>query len=505
MIRAYRMLADSVPYPLHLGVTEAGTVFSGSIKSSVGIGTLLAQGIGDTIRVSLAADPVEEPKVAFEILKALGLRERGPVMIACPSCGRDNVGVHTLAEEVEARLAEYPEAFEVAVLGCAVNGPGESGDADFGIAGGRDVGFIYAHGRVLQEGDERHPRRRALPRDRPVDRRRDVPPEAAEDGEAGGARDGGSLRDPARVVGSLVGNMIARASQLFLPTLRDAPADAEAVEPQAARPRRLHPPGERGPLDVHAARLACPPEGRADHSRGDGCDRRAGDAHAGADPARAVGGDGPDNLADIFHVKDRADRQFILPMTHEETVTFHAARSRATRSCRSSGTTSRPSIATSRGRGAASSALREFIMKDAYSFDRDEEGVRRSFEANREAYKKIFARFELETYDVQAESGAMGGKFSVDFLAPSGSGENTLVVCENGDYAADIEVARAIPATRFPEPLGAPQEIETPGVTTIEGLARVPRDRRDGHVEGDAGGEGRRHAWSLRSSAATTA
>jgi (E)-4-hydroxy-3-methylbut-2-enyl-diphosphate synthase len=151
MIRAYRMLAARVPYPLHLGVTEAGTVFSGSIKSAVGIGSLLAAGIGDTIRVSLSADPVEEPKVGFEILKALGLRERGPVMIACPSCGRDNVGVHTLAEQVEARLAGYPQAFEVAVLGCAVNGPGESGDADFGIAGGRDVGFIYAHGRVLKK------------------------------------------------------------------------------------------------------------------------------------------------------------------------------------------------------------------------------------------------------------------------------------------------------------------------------------------------------------------
>jgi (E)-4-hydroxy-3-methylbut-2-enyl-diphosphate synthase len=151
MIRAYRLLAEKVPYPLHLGVTEAGTVFSGSIKSAVGIGTLLAEGIGDTIRVSLAADPVEEPKTAYEILKALGLRERGPVMIACPSCGRDNVGVHTLAEQVETRLTTYPQAFEVAVLGCAVNGPGESGDADFGIAGGRDVGFIYAHGRVLKK------------------------------------------------------------------------------------------------------------------------------------------------------------------------------------------------------------------------------------------------------------------------------------------------------------------------------------------------------------------
>jgi (E)-4-hydroxy-3-methylbut-2-enyl-diphosphate synthase len=151
MIRAYRKLSERVPYPLHLGVTEAGTVFGGSIKSAVGIGTLLAEGIGDTIRVSLAADPVEEPKTAYEILKALGLRERGPVMIACPSCGRDNVGVHTLAEQVEERLKTYPQAFEVAVLGCAVNGPGESGDADFGIAGGRDVGFIYAHGRVLKK------------------------------------------------------------------------------------------------------------------------------------------------------------------------------------------------------------------------------------------------------------------------------------------------------------------------------------------------------------------
>jgi (E)-4-hydroxy-3-methylbut-2-enyl-diphosphate synthase len=151
MIRAYRMLSEKVPYPLHLGVTEAGTPFSGSIKSAVGMGALLMDGIGDTIRVSLTADPVEEVKTAYEILKALGLRERGPVMIACPSCGRDNVGVENLARVVEDRLQAYPEAFEVAVMGCAVNGPGEAGDADFGIAGGRDVGFVYAHGRVLKK------------------------------------------------------------------------------------------------------------------------------------------------------------------------------------------------------------------------------------------------------------------------------------------------------------------------------------------------------------------
>ena len=151
MIRAYRMLSAKVPYPLHLGVTEAGPPSTGAIKSSVGLGALLVDGIGDTVRVSLTADPVEEVKVAWEILKSLGLRERGPILIACPSCGRDNVGVQQLAERVEERLATYPQHFEVAVLGCAVNGPGESGDADFGIAGGRDVGFVYAHGRVLKK------------------------------------------------------------------------------------------------------------------------------------------------------------------------------------------------------------------------------------------------------------------------------------------------------------------------------------------------------------------
>jgi (E)-4-hydroxy-3-methylbut-2-enyl-diphosphate synthase len=151
MLRAYRDLATRVPYPLHLGVTEAGPAFTGTVKSAIGIGGLLADGIGDTLRVSLTADPVEEVKVAWEILRVLRLRHKGPVMIACPSCGRTNVDVLELAEQVEARLAGYSEVFEVAVMGCAVNGPGEAGDADFGIAGGRDAGFIYAHGKVLRK------------------------------------------------------------------------------------------------------------------------------------------------------------------------------------------------------------------------------------------------------------------------------------------------------------------------------------------------------------------
>ena len=132
-------------------MTEAGPVFTGTVKSSIGIGTLLAMGIGDTMRVSLTADPVEEVKVAWEMLRVLGLRHKGPVMIACPSCGRTNVDVLDLAERVEQRLEQYDEVFEVAVMGCAVNGPGEAGSADFGIAGGRDAGFIYAHGEVLRK------------------------------------------------------------------------------------------------------------------------------------------------------------------------------------------------------------------------------------------------------------------------------------------------------------------------------------------------------------------
>ena len=150
MIQAYRRLSEQVPYPLHLGVTEAGPAFTGTVKSAIGIGSLLADGIGDTLRVSLTADPVEEVKVAWEILRVLGLRHKGPVMIACPSCGRTNVDVLELAEAVERRLEGYAEVFHVVVMGCAVNGPGEAGDADFGIAGGRDAGHIYAHGEVLR-------------------------------------------------------------------------------------------------------------------------------------------------------------------------------------------------------------------------------------------------------------------------------------------------------------------------------------------------------------------
>ena len=134
-----------------MGITEAGTVNSGIIKSAVGIGTLLAEGIGDTIRVSLTGDPVNEVKVAYNILKALGLREYGPTLISCPTCGRTRINLEKLALEVERRLDEIAEPITVAVMGCIVNGPGEAREADIGIAGGIGEGLLFRHGEILRK------------------------------------------------------------------------------------------------------------------------------------------------------------------------------------------------------------------------------------------------------------------------------------------------------------------------------------------------------------------
>ena len=150
MIRAYRQLAERCDYPLHLGVTEAGPTFQGTIKSSVAFGALLAEGIGDTIRVSLSAPPVEEIKVGNAILESLGLRERGLEIVSCPSCGRAQVDVYTLAEQVTAALEGFPAPLRVAVMGCVVNGPGEAREADLGVASGNGKGQIFVRGQVIK-------------------------------------------------------------------------------------------------------------------------------------------------------------------------------------------------------------------------------------------------------------------------------------------------------------------------------------------------------------------
>ncbi|WP_407307801.1 flavodoxin-dependent (E)-4-hydroxy-3-methylbut-2-enyl-diphosphate synthase [Desulfosporosinus sp. SB140] len=152
MLQAYRQMSECFDYPLHLGVTEAGTVRSGVVRSAIGIGALLSEGIGDTIRVSLTGDPVHEIPIALEILRVLGLRQRSVDLISCPTCGRTQVDLAALAEKVDERLSRLPpldKPLKVAVMGCAVNGPGEAREADFGIAGGKGMGLLFRKGEIV--------------------------------------------------------------------------------------------------------------------------------------------------------------------------------------------------------------------------------------------------------------------------------------------------------------------------------------------------------------------
>ncbi|NSW83645.1 MAG: flavodoxin-dependent (E)-4-hydroxy-3-methylbut-2-enyl-diphosphate synthase [Syntrophothermus sp.] len=153
-LEAYRRIAGMVDYPLHLGITEAGTKDRGLIKSALGLGLLLSEGIGDTVRVSLTADPVDEVWAAYEILRALGLRKEGAELVSCPTCGRTEVDIIKIAEEVDSRLRSIREPIKVAVMGCVVNGPGEVRDADVGIAGGRGFGFLFKKGKIVRKVEE---------------------------------------------------------------------------------------------------------------------------------------------------------------------------------------------------------------------------------------------------------------------------------------------------------------------------------------------------------------
>ena len=153
-IEAYRLLSEAIPYPVHVGITEAGTPYAGTVKSAVGIGTILAMGIGDTIRVSLTGDPVEEIRAAKEILKSLGLRKFGPELVSCPTCGRTQIDLISIANEVERRCQGLEKNIKVAVMGCVVNGPGEARDADVGIAGGKGVGLLFQKGEIIRKVPE---------------------------------------------------------------------------------------------------------------------------------------------------------------------------------------------------------------------------------------------------------------------------------------------------------------------------------------------------------------
>ncbi len=266
--------------------------------------------------------------------------------------------------------------------------------------------------------------------------------------------------------------MIARASQLFIPTLREAPGDAEAVN---------HKLLVRGGFirQVSGGIWTFLPLGWKVHRKIEEVIREEMDAIGCQEmlmpvltPFELWRQSGRDYIPELFRLKDRKGADYVLPLTHEETVTFHARELQSYRQLPQmlyhfsikERDEPRPRAGLIR--------LREFIMKDAYSFDRDEAGLTKSFELQRGAYERIFERLGLKVYGVEAESGMMGGSGSFDFLAPAGAGENTLVTCENGDFAADLEVARGVPrASVLPDALPAPGEVETPGVKTCEALA----------------------------------
>jgi prolyl-tRNA synthetase len=266
--------------------------------------------------------------------------------------------------------------------------------------------------------------------------------------------------------------MIVRASKLFLPTLRDAPADAEAVS---------HKLLVRGGFirQLSAGLWTYAPLGWRVHRKVEQIVREELDAIGAQEwfapvltPAELWEKTGRDKIPELFRIEDRVGRRLILPLTHEETFTFHARELQSYKQLPQAWyhfqTKDRDEP---RPRGGLL-RVREFIMKDSYSFDRDEAGLDVSFRAHEGAYHRIFQRCGLSYQAVQAESGMMGGSESIDFLAPSGSGENTLVTCENGDFAADLEVARTVPREPvFPPRLEAPEEVATPGIETIEALA----------------------------------
>jgi prolyl-tRNA synthetase len=263
-----------------------------------------------------------------------------------------------------------------------------------------------------------------------------------------------------------------RASELFIPTLREDPGDADAAS------HRLL---VRGGFirQVSAGLWSFLPLGWRVHEKAVQIVREEMDAIGGQEmfmpvvtPAELWQASGRYPIPELWKTEDRMGRPFVLAMTHEETVTFHIREISSYRQLPQILYHFQTKVRDEPRPRAGLIRVREFIMKDAYSFDRDDEGLEVSFRKHEGAYHRIFERCGLEYYAVEAESGMMGGSESVDFLAPSESGENTLVTCENGDYAADLEVARGIPRPpEFPERLDAPSAVETPGVTTIEGLA----------------------------------
>jgi hypothetical protein len=440
-IEAYRLFSRRFDYPLHVGVTEAGTAFSGTVKSAVGIGTLLADGIGDTIRVSLTGPPEEEVRVGWEILKCLGLRVGGRNSSpARPVAGPPSTSRRSPLSSSGGSLPAGP--LKVAVMGCAVNGPGEAREADVGVAGGRGRGDLpEREGRTEGEGEGYRGRGR---------------PHGAEAGRPSKER------------------KVIRHTQYLMPTTKETPSDAEVVShrlmlrggfiqkvasgiytylPAGLRVLRKVERILREEMDRAGAQevlmpAVIPSELWKESGRWDAYGK------------------------ELLRFKDRADREFCLGPTHEEVITDLVRR--LVRSYRQLPLNLyqiqdkfrdeiRPRFGLMRGR--------EFFMKDAYSFDADEEGAKESYRKMYEAYCRIFHRMGLDFRAVEADTGNIGGSSSHEFMVIADSGEDAIVFCASCSYGANVEKAECpVPAegTVGSRDAGPARKVETPDKRTIE-------------------------------------
>ncbi len=416
---------------------------------------LLAEGIGDTIRVSLTGDPVEEVRVALEILRTLELAPRGPRVISCPTCGRTRIDLEPLALEVERRLEESGMDLEVAVMGCVVNGPGEARKADFGIAGGEGEGVVFAAGKpvrkVPQEGlvDALFAEIAARRPGAGHGARTTAPRTAAAVRTAGPARlsaPRAGFAPRARLTRAFEEEPM-RATALFMPTVKEDPADAEAISHKLMVRGGFVRQFASGiyimlPLGWRVMQRICRVI-REEMDAIGGLELSMPTLHP-ADVWQATGR--YDAIGqEMFRLKDRGGRDMVLAMTHEEVFAWLA--SRELRSYRDL-----PQIwyqlqlkfrDEPRPKGGVL-RVREFLMKDSYSFDADEAGLEVSYEKHIGAYDRIFSRCGIEFYRVESDSGFMGGAQAHEYMAPSPAGEDHVALCEACGYAANVELARSV-------------------------------------------------------------
>ena len=423
MVEAYRKLSDKIPYPLHLGVTEAGTIKQGTIKSAMGIGALLLDGIGDTLRVSLTGDPIHEIEVGRSILSNLGLRNFGATMISCPTCGRCQVNLFDMAGIVEERLASIKAPIKVAVMGCVVNGPGEAREADFGIAGGNGQGIVFRKGEVIK-----------------------TVPEA-------------ELVDT-----------------LYAPTLREVPSDADVVSQQLML--------RAGFMRKTANGLySFLPLGWRSIKKIEAIVREEMDRASAQEimmpilqPAEIWKESGRWNAygAEMMRINDRHDNEFCLGPTHEEMITTLVKNEiNSYRQLPVNLYQIQSKFRDERRPRYGLMRSREFIMKDAYSFDVDEAGLDESYKSMYDAYTRIFTRCGLTFRPVEADSGAIGGSGTHEFMAIAEAGEADIVYCTKCDYAANIEIGKPGIMKQEEEALQELSVVDTPNASTIEAVAEM--------------------------------